>query len=294
MIAAVRVTRAGGRTRARAPRPITAEQAASIDHRTSNAHAPAKPEPVLNRVHGQQRRERGDGERRADDAVDGRPQSAATGAVRAPPGCRRRGTSDRHSGPSTRPRTGTAHSTQSGRPHTSHLPTVSRDGCVAHRSAPLVVRSSVGIVEAYAPVIGRSDRVVASEPMEARIAVLVSGSGTNLQALLDDPVVRPYIALVLSDRPGVFSLDRARDAGVESAVIEPDGFPDRSDFDLAVLALLEERGIDTLVSAGLHAPAGQADPRRATEDAGSTCTRRCCRRSRGCTACATRSRTASR
>ena len=86
--------------------------------------------------------------------------------------------------------------------------------------------------------------------MEVRIAVLVSGSGTNLQALLDDPVVRPHITLVLSDRPDVFSLDRARDAGVESAVIEPDAFPDRSDFDLAVLALLEDRRIDTLVSAG--------------------------------------------
>jgi formyltetrahydrofolate-dependent phosphoribosylglycinamide formyltransferase len=86
--------------------------------------------------------------------------------------------------------------------------------------------------------------------MEARIAVLVSGSGTNLQALLDDPFIRPHIGLVLSDRPGVRSLDRARDAGVEGAVIEPEGFPVRSDFDLAVLALLEDRRIDTLVSAG--------------------------------------------
>jgi phosphoribosylglycinamide formyltransferase-1 len=86
--------------------------------------------------------------------------------------------------------------------------------------------------------------------MEARIAVLVSGSGTNLQALLDDPVIRPRIALVLSDRAGVRALDRARDAGVESAVIEPDGFPDRSDFDLAVLGILGSRRIDTLVSAG--------------------------------------------
>jgi phosphoribosylglycinamide formyltransferase 1 len=92
--------------------------------------------------------------------------------------------------------------------------------------------------------------VIASDPMEARVAVLVSGSGTNLQALLDDPVIRPRIALVLSDRPGVRSLDRAHDAGVESAVIAPEGFPDRSDFDLAVLRLLEDRGIDTLVSAG--------------------------------------------
>lgn len=92
--------------------------------------------------------------------------------------------------------------------------------------------------------------MIASDPMEARIAVLVSGSGTNLQALLDDPVIRPHIALVLSDRPRVLSLDRARDAGVEGAVIEPDGFPDRSDFDLVVLGLLEDRRIDTLVSAG--------------------------------------------
>jgi phosphoribosylglycinamide formyltransferase-1 len=92
--------------------------------------------------------------------------------------------------------------------------------------------------------------VIASDPMEARIAVLVSGSGTNLQALLDDPVIRPHIALVLSDRPGVRSLDRARDTGVEGAVIEPDDFPNRSDFDLAVLELLVERRIDTLVSAG--------------------------------------------
>ena len=86
--------------------------------------------------------------------------------------------------------------------------------------------------------------------MEARIAVLVSGSGTNLQALLDDPVLRPHIALVLSDRPGVGALDRAREAGVEGAVLEPRGYPDRSDFDLAVLGILEDRRIDTLVSAG--------------------------------------------
>ena len=86
--------------------------------------------------------------------------------------------------------------------------------------------------------------------MEARIAVLVSGSGTNLQALLDDPVIRPHIALVLSDRHGVRSLARARGAGIESAVIEPGRYPDRSDFDRAVLKCLEERRIDTLVSAG--------------------------------------------
>lgn len=67
---------------------------------------------------------------------------------------------------------------------------------------------------------------------------------------MDDPGVRPHIVLVLSDRPGVAALGRAASAGVESIVIEPDGYADREDFDIAVLGALEERGIDILVSAG--------------------------------------------
>jgi phosphoribosylglycinamide formyltransferase-1 len=83
-----------------------------------------------------------------------------------------------------------------------------------------------------------------------RLAVLVSGSGTNLQALLDDPAIRPHIAYVLSDRPGVRALDRAAAAGVEADVVEPDGYPDRNAFDRAVLEVLTHREIDALVSAG--------------------------------------------
>ena len=82
------------------------------------------------------------------------------------------------------------------------------------------------------------------------LAVLVSGSGTNLQALLDDPEIRPHVALVISDRPGVKALERARTADVPIAVIEPGRFPDRESFDRAVLAELEHRGIEALVSAG--------------------------------------------
>jgi phosphoribosylglycinamide formyltransferase-1 len=82
------------------------------------------------------------------------------------------------------------------------------------------------------------------------LAVLVSGSGTNLQALLDDPEIRPHVALVLSDRPGVKALERARTADVPIAVIEPGRFADRGAFDRAVLAELERRGIEVLVSAG--------------------------------------------
>ena len=86
--------------------------------------------------------------------------------------------------------------------------------------------------------------------MGERIAVLVSGSGTNLQALLDDPVCGPRIALVLSDRPDVKALERGASAGVESAVLEPKDFEDRETFDRAVVDFLRDRGIDVVVSAG--------------------------------------------
>src|SRR2546428_8891625 len=86
--------------------------------------------------------------------------------------------------------------------------------------------------------------------MQARVAVLVSGSGTNLQALLDDQAIRPHIVLVLSDRSRVRALDRASAAGVEVAVIEPGDFADRDAFDADMLRVLQARGVDTLVSAG--------------------------------------------
>jgi formyltetrahydrofolate-dependent phosphoribosylglycinamide formyltransferase len=84
--------------------------------------------------------------------------------------------------------------------------------------------------------------------MGGRVAVLVSGSGTNLQALLDDPAIRPHIALVVSDRPGVRALERAQDAAVETLVIEPTG--DRAALSTAVADALTQRGIDVVVSAG--------------------------------------------
>lgn len=86
--------------------------------------------------------------------------------------------------------------------------------------------------------------------MGERIAVLVSGSGTNLQALLDHPVCGPRIALVLSDRPGAGALARAEARGVETAVLEPTAFDGRDAFDHAVTDLLRQRGIDVVVTAG--------------------------------------------
>lgn len=84
--------------------------------------------------------------------------------------------------------------------------------------------------------------------MGGRVAVLVSGSGTNLQALLDDPAIRPHIVLVVSDRPGVRALERAEQAAVETLVIEPTG--DRAALSTAVADALAERGVDVMVTAG--------------------------------------------
>ncbi len=86
--------------------------------------------------------------------------------------------------------------------------------------------------------------------MHARLAVLVSGSGTNLQVLLDDRGVAPHMVVVGSDRPGVRALERAAAAGVATFVLEPSSFPDRERFTVALREELVARGVDTVVLAG--------------------------------------------
>ena len=77
-----------------------------------------------------------------------------------------------------------------------------------------------------------------------RFAVLVSGSGTNLQALLDADAhgeLSPgTIALVISNRPGVKALDRADGAGIPRVVIDHKAFDDRKSFEQAVLDTLRD------------------------------------------------------
>lgn len=84
----------------------------------------------------------------------------------------------------------------------------------------------------------------------ARVAVLASGEGTNLQALLDDPAVGPRVVLVVSDRVEARALRRAANAGVMTEVVERDGFEDRDSFDSALVAALREHHVDTVVLAG--------------------------------------------
>jgi len=84
------------------------------------------------------------------------------------------------------------------------------------------------------------------------IAVLVSGSGTNLQAILDQVHGRGGIEVagVASSKPSVKALERAEAAGVETAVFEAASYPDRTARDEAMGAWLRDRGAELLVLAG--------------------------------------------
>lgn len=84
--------------------------------------------------------------------------------------------------------------------------------------------------------------------MGGRVGVLVSGSGSNLQALLDAGV--PVVA-VASNVPGVRALERATAAGIAAAVFPLDGYPDRPARDTAMADwLASEHAVDTVVCAG--------------------------------------------
>ncbi len=86
------------------------------------------------------------------------------------------------------------------------------------------------------------------------IAVLVSGGGTNLQALIDaqaaGKIENGHIRLVVSSNPEAFALQRAAKAAIPSAVLRRRDFDSADDYGAALTALLEEYGIGLVVLAG--------------------------------------------
>ena len=82
------------------------------------------------------------------------------------------------------------------------------------------------------------------------IAVLASGSGTNLQALIDAPDLGAGICLVVSDRPDAAALGRAEAAGIESRVVAWGDYDSRAEFTRAILGEVEQAGADGIVLAG--------------------------------------------
>ena len=89
---------------------------------------------------------------------------------------------------------------------------------------------------------------------KARIAVLVSGGGTNLQALLDSQtkgiLKSGQICLVISNNPNAYALERAKNAGVESKVVTKKEVGSQNAFEQRIIDLLEEKQIDIIVLAG--------------------------------------------
>ena len=89
--------------------------------------------------------------------------------------------------------------------------------------------------------------------MRKKVGVLVSGRGSNLQALLDacaDPAFPAEIVLVISNIPGVFALERAEKAGVATQVIPHKGFASREAFDAEMDKALRTAGVEIVCLAG--------------------------------------------
>jgi phosphoribosylamine--glycine ligase/phosphoribosylglycinamide formyltransferase/phosphoribosylformylglycinamidine cyclo-ligase len=91
--------------------------------------------------------------------------------------------------------------------------------------------------------------------IKRRVGVLISGSGTNLQAIIDhvnDPTIGSLadIVLVISNKEGVEGLERAKRAGIPTNVVSHKDFPTREDFDRELLRLLNEANVEFVVLAG--------------------------------------------
>ena len=86
-----------------------------------------------------------------------------------------------------------------------------------------------------------------------RIAVLVSGGGTNLQALIDaqgKTLVSGKIALVVANNAGAYALERAKNAGIDTAVVLKKECGSQEAFEARLIEILDKNGIDLIILAG--------------------------------------------
>jgi phosphoribosylglycinamide formyltransferase-1 len=97
--------------------------------------------------------------------------------------------------------------------------------------------------------------------MNARLVVLVSGAGTNLQALLDacaDPGYGATVVAAGADRDSIVALDRAEAAGIPTFTLKVKDFATRDDWDQALAAACEQHQPDLIVCAGFMKLVGRA------------------------------------
>ena len=90
--------------------------------------------------------------------------------------------------------------------------------------------------------------------LRAKIAVFVSGGGTNLQALIDAEqsgiIKSGEITLVISSKDGVYALERAETAGIKNVRVNKKSCTSQQEFEEKIIAILEENKIDVIVLAG--------------------------------------------
>lgn len=90
-------------------------------------------------------------------------------------------------------------------------------------------------------------------PETFRLGILISGSGSNLQSIIDKLHRGPdniEVAVVISDNPGAYGLKRAEQAGIPAIILPLEDFSDRPGHDLAMAEELKSRGADLVVLAG--------------------------------------------
>ena len=87
-----------------------------------------------------------------------------------------------------------------------------------------------------------------------KVGVLVSGGGTNLQAILDaidcGKITNAEVSLVISNNPKAYALERAKNHNIEAVCISPKQYESREEFHRALLAKLKESGVELIVLAG--------------------------------------------
>jgi len=86
-----------------------------------------------------------------------------------------------------------------------------------------------------------------------RLGVLVSGSGTNLQAILDacsSGRIDAEVVVVISNNPAAYALERAKKSGVETVVVDPKKFSGREEYDRELVRVLKSKNVDLVILAG--------------------------------------------
>lgn len=98
----------------------------------------------------------------------------------------------------------------------------------------------------------RTKRTASNMP-KIRLGILASGSGSNLQAIIDS-IESGYlpceIAVVISDKPDAYALKRAGKNGIATHIVEPRKFRDREAFDAELVRVLKSHGVDLVILAG--------------------------------------------